>query len=428
MVDEAFLHGVTCAAAPLGVLERSAFADDGSVRRLPIPYRVSAPPELLEEAARGLPDGPAYAEAIAVRLSRLGVQPAWAAPDVVPDARTLWKIARERGASSVELVRTDPSLTRELQIGAWFDGPWLPRLVRRVSGLDPILRRVRGKALEHGLDRAFWRGVRSEATDKEWTRLTRSSYVALLYHRMALETSPGEERLHVAPVAFDRQLRLLHRWRFRPLSPDELLRFHEDPAATLPGRNYVVTADDGFLDAAEALGRHSSDRPQLFVTTRLVGGRAEWSLAPLAGWDDLRAAARKGVSIGSHTRRHASLPGLGAERLTDELAGSLADLREMLDDVLPILAYPHGRHDEAAASAAAAAGYRAAYTTLPGRNSGGTNPYALRRISVKAWDGRLSFLWKVLTGQPLPSWWEARRLRAYDRRRRQGGGVDKSSS
>jgi peptidoglycan/xylan/chitin deacetylase (PgdA/CDA1 family) len=428
MPDEALLHGVTCAAAPLHVLGRSAFADDGSVRRLPIPYRVSAPQTLLDEATRGLPDGPANAEAIAVRLGRLGVQRAWAAPDVVPDVKTLWKIAWERGASSVELMRTDPSLLRDLQIGAWFDGPWLSRLARRVSGLEPMLRRVRGKPIEHGFDRAFWRGVRSATTDAEWIRLTRSSYVVLLYHRMALEVSPGEERLYVAPAAFDRQLRLLHRCRFRPLPPDELLRFHEDPAATLRGRNYVVTADDGFLDAAEAFRRHSNNRPQLFITTRLVGGRMEWSSAPLAGWDDLRAAACEGVAIGSHTRRHASLPGLGAERLADELAGSLADLREMLDDALPILAYPHGRHDEAAASAAAAAGYRAAYVTSPGRNSGGTNPYALRRISVKAWDGQLSFLWKVLTGEPLPSWWEARRLRAYERRRRQGGGKDRSSS
>jgi peptidoglycan/xylan/chitin deacetylase (PgdA/CDA1 family) len=428
MADEAFVHGVTCAAAPLVVLGRLALADDGSVHRLPIPYRVSAPQALLDEAGRGLPDGQAHAEAIVARLVRLGVRLSWAAPDVVPDARSLWKIAWERGSSSVQLVRSDPSLMHELQIGAWFDGPWFPRLMRRVSGLDPMLRRLRGKFLEHGLDRAFWRGVRSETTDAEWSRLTRSSYVALLYHRMALEAAPGEERLYVAPAAFDRQLRLLRRCRFRPLPPDELLRFHEDPAATLPGRNYVVTADDGFLDASEALRRHAAQRAQLFVTTRLVGGRAEWSPAPLAGWDDLRAAAREGVAIGSHTRRHASLPELPAERLADELAGSLADLRERLDDVLPILAYPHGRFNEAVASAAAAAGYRAAYTTAPGRNSGGTDRYALRRISVKAWDGRLSFLWKVFTAQPLPPWWEARRLRAYERRRRQRGGVDNSSS
>lgn len=417
MADEASLHGVTCAAQPLGALGYLALAEDGSVRRVPIPYRVSAPKALLDEAGRGLPGGPAHAEAIAVRLGSLGVRLSWADPDVVPDARMLWRIARERGVSSVDLMRADPSLTCGLQIGAWFAGPWLPRLVRRVSGLDPILRRFRGKPLESGLDRAFWRGVRSETTDAEWTRLTRSSYVALLYHRMALDASPGEERLHVAPAAFDRQLRLLHRLRFRSLSPDELLRFHEDPAATLLGRIYVVTADDGFLDAAEALRRHSAHRPQLFVTTRLVGGRAEWSSAPLAEWDDLRAASRSGVAMGSHTRRHASLPGLAAERLADELAGSLADLREMLDEALPILAYPHGRHDEAVSKAAAAAGYRAAYTTAPGRNSAGADRYALRRISVKAWDGRLSFLWKVLTAQPLPAWWEARRLRVYARRR-----------
>jgi peptidoglycan/xylan/chitin deacetylase (PgdA/CDA1 family) len=133
------------------------------------------------------------------------------------------------------------------------------------------------------------------------------------------------------------------------------------------------------------------------------------------------------VAIGSHTRRHFPVPGATAERLRDELAGSLADLRERLQQALPILAYPHGRNDTAARAAADAAGYRAAYTTAPGRNSPGTDPYRLRRISVKAWDSHLSFLWKVLTGQPLPPWWERRRLRAH-RRRAQSRGLDSTSS
>ena len=78
---------------------------------------------------------------------------------------------------------------------------------------------------------------------------------------------------------------------------------------------------------------------------------------------------------------------------------------------VPLLAYPHGRSDPASRRVAADAGYRAAFTTDPGRNGAGTDPFRLRRIGVKAWDSRLSFLWKVVTGELLPDRWEVRRVR-----------------
>jgi peptidoglycan/xylan/chitin deacetylase (PgdA/CDA1 family) len=428
--DKAFLHGVTCRPGPpQGLLARPALTEDGSTSWVPIAYRVSGAQDVLDQAGQGLSEGPARAEALAARLACLGVPLSWAEPDIVSDAKALSEVARARGVSSLGLIRGDPSLVLDLQIGAWFDAPWLPRLVRRAPASDAVFGLLRGNPLALALDRAFWRGVRSEATAAEWDRLTRSSYVALLYHRIAPEAPTEEERLHVPPAAFDRQLRLLNALRFRPLAPEELFRFHEQSSTALSRRSYVVTADDGFLDAAQAFRRHRLQRPQLFVATRLVEqGRVDWSAAPLASWNELRAAVDEGVAIGSHTRRHWSLSDSSAERLVDELVGSLADLRERLGDVLPIVAYPHGHHDGSTRTAAASAGYRAAYTTAPGRNSAGMDPYALRRISVKSWDGRLSFLWKVLTGQPLPSWWERRRRRVYRTRQRLRSGSDSTSS
>lgn len=425
MVERAVLHGVACPSLelPLGVLGRPALAEDGSTGWLPIATRVTATDAFLEEVGTELPAGAARAEALAARLARRGWRLSWGEPDLVASPRMLRQLAWARGSSAVELVRSDPSLLRDLQLGAWFDAPWLPRLVRRL----PSAQRAVGLGHGYRLDKLFWEGVRSAATSAEWRRFTRSSYVVLLYHRIVDEVPPGEERLYVTPEAFDRQLRLLEALRFRPLPPEEQLAVHEQ-SSVLSTRRYVVTADDGFPDAVHAFRAHSDCSPQLFVPTQLVeGGRLEWSTDELAPWRELRAAEDEGVAIGSHTRRHSSLSGAGAERLSDELRGSLVDLRQRLQEALPILAYPHGRNDAGARAAAAAAGYRAAYSTAPGRNSPGTDPYRLRRISVKAWDGRLSFLWKVFTGQPLPPWWERRRLRAH-RRRAHSRGVDSTSS
>jgi hypothetical protein len=97
--------------------------------------------------------------------------------------------------------------------------------------------------------------------------------------------------------------------------------------------------------------------------------------------------------------------------LDEELAQSLDELRARLAHPPPFLAYPHGRHDAAVRTAAEGAGYRLAYTTRPGRNGAGTDPYSLRRVGIKDWDGGASFVWKVATGEHVPRRWERLRLR-----------------
>ena len=148
------------------------------------------------------------------------------------------------------------------------------------------------------------------------------------------------------------------------------------------------------------------------MPTTEVGGRSWWAGdEPLAGWPDLRRLADAGVGVGSHGQRHVALPELDDASLGQELTASRQDLERELPATIPVLAYPHGRRDPRVQAAAAAAGFRLAFTTDPGRNGAGTDPLALRRIGPKAWDGRASFLWKVLTGRLLPERWEARRLR-----------------
>ena len=311
--------------------------------------------------------------------------------------------AERRGRLAAETLRGDPRAVAGTEIGAWFEAGWKRRLLRRALVLVPQPLRP--------ADVAFWAGVRAATTRDEWRRLTRSSYVVLYYHRLAGERKPGQERMDLPPEQFRRQIRLLRLLRFRPLAPTELEEFHAGERTELPAHSYVITVDDGFRDCVEPLLRHADVRPQLFVPTQEVGGRSWWAGAePLASWEELERLAEAGVAIGSHTRRHASLPGLEPAALADELEGSRHDLEERLPSV-PLLAYPHGRSDAASRSAAAAAGYRAAFTTQPGRNGAGTDPYRLRRIGVKAWDSRLSFLWKVVTGELLPPRWEAWRIR-----------------
>jgi hypothetical protein len=401
-VSEASLHSV---AGPGGLTEAAVLAAThpalvGPFER--IVARVSGPADLLEEAARGLPPGPAQAEGIAVRLRRRGVGLRWDEPDKLEEPRKLLELCRERGRSSVELMRTDPALLTELQLGAWCQAGFRHRLARQA----PLPRRGRAAVLRAAAERAFWSGVRSAATRSEWRSLT-ASYCALVYHRLAGEGKPGQERIDLSPRRFGAQLRLLRILGFRPLSARELLAFH-DGQGPLPRRGFVVTVDDGTADCEEPLARHARVAPQLFVCTSQVGGSADWlDGEPLLGWTRLEELARRGAAVGAHARTHRPLAAIDRSELEGELAGSLADLGAHLPDIVPILAYPHGSHDEDVRAAAIAAGFRAAWTTEKGRNGIGTDRWCLRRISVHAGDGPLGVLWMVVTGEP-PPWREVR--------------------
>jgi peptidoglycan/xylan/chitin deacetylase (PgdA/CDA1 family) len=376
---------------------------------------VSGPNAASSPAHAGLPQGPASAEALAVRLRRGGAEMGWGAPHVVADLRSLLSLCRARGRSSVEIARADPSLITEMQVGAWFDAGWRLRALRRAAaggrGATAALALRAPRSLAAVADLAFWAGVRESATPREWRRLTQSSYVVLVYHRFAGELKPGQERIDIAPARFAHHLRALHLAGFRALAPDEILSFHTGAIAELGRRRFAISVDDALADSVDSLRRCVGQTPQLFVSTQELGGSAHWLAGePIASWSDVRDLAAAGVAVGSHGRLHQRLTSLTATTVAHELAGSLTDLRQRLRSPLEVVAYPYGDHDIDVCRAARTAGFRAGFTTEKGRNGAGTHPFCLRRVSVHGRDGGAEVLWKVVTGEALPALWL--RLRA----------------
>jgi peptidoglycan/xylan/chitin deacetylase (PgdA/CDA1 family) len=371
----------------------------------------------------GVVPDPAELEVTVARALAAGRPVRWSPEQVPMTLAQLLAFQRRHGRGALAVLRAEPDLLPRLRIGSWWCTGWRTRAARRaVPGASSLLLALAPRTSRvpaaFALDLAFWSAARRTATRAEWHRLTRSSFVALCYHRLAGEMKPGQERMDVAPAAFAGQLRLLRLLRYRPLEPADVLAFHRNLAAVLPARSYVLTADDGFEDAVRLLGKAGALHPQAFVVTAHAGGRAPWlGNEPVAGWDSLRRAANHGVAIGSHCRHHVPLDTLADEDLAGELDGSLGRLREAFPHLLPVLAYPHGRHDARVRAAAIRSGYVSAYTTAQGRNGAGTDLWCLRRVEPKAWDTRLSFLWKLVTAQSPPRRWEQRLVRQGRRRR-----------
>lgn len=370
---------------------------------------------LAESGERVLADGLARGAAIA-----------WDVPTVPMEPTGLCRLAQQSGLDAVATMRQVPGHLRLLELGSWTRADAAQRLRRRLLLSVPMRwnEALVGRGPE-GLDRlvdgAYWRGVRRAASRQEWSMLTRS-YVVLAYHRVAGEMQAGQERLDLRPAVFRRQLRVLRLLGLRPVTVAQIVAATHG-GAELPRRGFLLTLDDGYLDAVVAAEQVIPAGPVLFIPTALVGGSAAWANgAPLASWPRLRESAAAGVTVGAHGRRHRPLDGLPPDALNDEVAGCWRDLRSNIPYAAPALAYPNGRHDAQVLDAATTAGFSLAFTTLPGRNGVGTDPWCLRRVGVKDWDGPLELAYKALTGELLPPLWERLAVRRWARTGRSSTG------
>jgi peptidoglycan/xylan/chitin deacetylase (PgdA/CDA1 family) len=101
-------------------------------------------------------------------------------------------------------------------------------------------------------------------------------------------------------------------------------------------------------------------------------------------WPMIDEMRRGGITIGSHTRSHVSLPMESAAAVKDELEGSKHALEQRLGEAVDHFAYPLGQFTADVVKALHDAGYRFAYTACPHGNS--LHP-ALTLERLLLWEG-----------------------------------------
>jgi peptidoglycan/xylan/chitin deacetylase (PgdA/CDA1 family) len=196
-----------------------------------------------------------------------------------------------------------------------------------------------------------------------------SDVLVLCYHAVS---PTWQAALSVRPDSLDSQLAALTRAGWHGAT------FSEALTAPPSRRTLAITFDDAFLSVLERAYPILSKfglpatvfAPTAFISDerqRLAWpGIEAWADTPhrseleAMSWEDLRYLAAHGWEIGSHTRSHPRLTGLGDEALQIELESSRQECMANLGRPCDTLAYPYGDVDARVANATAAAGYTAA--------------------------------------------------------------------
>lgn len=134
-------------------------------------------------------------------------------------------------------------------------------------------------------------------------------------------------------------------------------------------------------------------------------------------WQELRALAADGVTIGGHTRSHAALDRLSVPEVHEEVQGCRDDLARELGTPPSVFAYPFGSHDHAAVEAVRQAGFELAFTCLDGHSHlDAIDPLRLRRMNITPRTSQLIFRLRLLRiGSYIDVWRNSRKQNgSYD--------------
>lgn len=167
----------------------------------------------------------------------------------------------------------------------------------------------------------------------------------------------------------------------------------------LPDYSVVFTFDDGhrsFLTIAPLLLDHKLPATLFLVTDRMRQGDVDpesiENQKETLSWTEVQTLDQHDIfDFGSHTCSHSSLTNLTPEAIDHELRASLDEIRRQVKSVMPALAYPNGAYSGLSNEKIASAGYACALTIDPGPNKPGTNPYCLRRQTIRGRDNKQMF-------------------------------------
>jgi peptidoglycan/xylan/chitin deacetylase (PgdA/CDA1 family) len=186
---------------------------------------------------------------------------------------------------------------------------------------------------------------------------------------------------------FSRQMTLLKKEGYRPVTMKEVLKFinYQEP---LPRKAVAITIDDGYssvYERAYPILKRYKFKATLFIYTDFIGA------SPNAmTWSQLKEMAAAGFEVEAHTISHADLTRKRKgeseaeylKRIRRELQVPRALIRQHLGQEAVWLAYPYGRFNNLVISMAMEEGYRGGVTVTRGASPFFADPFKVGRNQV----------------------------------------------
>ena len=221
----------------------------------------------------------------------------------------------------------------------------------------------------------------------------------LLYHHVGAQRLGTISDLTVSPERFERHVHWLARRGYTGIRPSDWVHWRREGKG-LPDKPILLTFDDGYADLAEyafPVLRRYGFGAGVFIVTGQLGGTNVWDEARgsathrLLTVEQIRHWAAQGIEFGAHSRTHADLTTLSAQRVAEEVIGSRNDLANLLGSRVASFAYPYGFHNQAVVDCVREAFDLAfiADDQNEGLNYLATNPHLLLRTMVQTDDSWL---------------------------------------
>lgn len=218
----------------------------------------------------------------------------------------------------------------------------------------------------------------------------------LMYHHVS-ETPPDADRyrrdLTVSPEMFEAQLQYLDEAGYHTITLTDLY-LHLTEGYPLPERPVILTFDDGYQDAYEAVFPTLLDHG--FTGTFFVlATPAHFESPDYLTWAQMREMSVAGMDIQGHGRDHVDLRGRSYEFLVYQILGIREAIQYHTGRMPRFLSYPSGQWDADVIAVLKSAGYWGAVTTQWGRVYTRESLFEMPRVRIRGSDTLESFVEKL---------------------------------
>lgn len=184
--------------------------------------------------------------------------------------------------------------------------------------------------------------------------------IILVYHSVEPKTDKKEGKMqkhyHIYPEKFRAQMQYLKDNGYVPIPMKMYLR-HLTKGTEVPNKSVVITFDDGWKNQYEyayPILKEFGYTATFYLISKSVGSKS------YVTWDEVKEMRDAGMDIQSHTKTHANLTKIPADKALEELKDSRITIESKIGRPVTMLAYPYYGHNDTVHKLVEEAGYTSA--------------------------------------------------------------------